>query len=169
MKVNNRVFFLFGLFLISCGCWGQKFELTSNGIYSAADHAANYIEYKSLNKSSEDLYAYCDHKLGYEVDFFTYTVNAVPQTRTISVEGTMNGSSLLVFGKTEISFRLTFEFKNSTVKVTPELMKTNGKPLNYNILFNKKGNPRLSAPKNKIENEINTLVYKILGEVVEIN
>ena len=166
---NNKAILFFLTFLIPIISWGQKFELTSEGLRSSVNLEDNAIEYMTREMSLSDLYAHCKHKLVYEVDFFSYTTNTIPGTNNITVEGYINGSSLLVFGKTEISFKILLEFKETGVLVTPELTKTNGKPLNYGVLFNKKGKVRLAAPKNKIETEINTLIYKILGDIVEIH
>lgn len=150
---------------IACG---QTFELTSEGLRSSSNLSANYIEYLSLGKSKTELYDFCDHKLGYGMDFFSYQMTYIPQSLQIQIEGSLEGSSLLVFGKTEIHFAILLECNDNGIKVEPQLSKTNGKPLNYGILFNKKGNARMSSTKNKIETEINALIYKIIGEVVDI-
>ncbi|MBQ8889850.1 MAG: hypothetical protein IJY59_10275 [Bacteroidaceae bacterium] len=153
---------------MSCYCNAQKLIFTSEGMRSSEDPSSEFVEYKASKDQTDFLWDYTKKKLSSGVDFFSYTIDYIGDDK-IRISGYIDGASMLVFGKTEISFSLLMEFDAYKVRVGAELSKSNGKPLKYGLLFSKKtGKVRLAAPKNKIEEDINRLINKILGDAVVI-
>lgn len=155
------------LWVLTSFCNAQKLILTHDGLCSSVNTNLNYAEYISNSNSHEQMYDYCSNLLS-KVEFLQYNIETFKKDRII-INGFIDGNSLLIFGKSEIQFKLYLNFEDNKIKVNADLSKTNGKELNYNILFTKKGKVRLSAPKKKIENEINGLITKIIGNIVTIS
>lgn len=168
MILKRLLFLFFSIIGVSCFCHAQKLVLTSNGMRSSEDLSSASVEYKANDDQTDFLWDYTKKKLSSGVDFFSYTIDYIGDDK-IRIGGYIDGASMLVFGKTEITFSMLMEFDAYKVKVSSELSKTNGKPLKFGSLFSKKtGKVRLAAPKNKIEEEINRLIDKILGDAVVI-
>lgn len=144
----------------------QKLVLTREGIRSSDDKQSKYVEYASKEFDQKEMFEHCS-KLLSGIGFLSYNVEKYKVERII-VDGYIDGASLLVFGNSAILFKLCFEFVDQGVKVSADLTKTNGKELNYGILFTKTDKVRFAAPKNKIETDINTLINKIIGNIVAI-
>lgn len=167
MLINKLLILLIGFWLFPTSSFGQQFVLTKLGLRSSVDTTSNFVHYKSLNKNKKELYEFCENKVEYSIDFFPFKKELQPQFDQITIEGKLEHNSFLVFGKSQILFLIKFNFEETGIKVVPELLKTNGKQLNFNLLFKKDGTARISSIKNTIEQEINDIIQKVIQEVVE--
>lgn len=166
MILKRHLLLFFCIIGISCFCNAQKLVLTSEGIRSSEDASSSFVEYEANDDQTELLWNYAKKKLSSGVDFFSYTIDYIGEEK-IRINGYIDGASMLVFGKTEITFSLLMEFDAYKVKIGADLSKSNGKPLKYGLLFSSKtGKVRLAAPKNKIEEELNRLIVKVLGDAI---
>jgi len=162
----RKILFVLLFGSISLVCNAQKLVLTANGMRSSQDQQLDYVEYVSKELGQKELFDYCVKELS-GVSYLSYSVEK-KENKEIALYGYIESTSLIVFGKSSIRFIMTFIFEDGTIRIKADLTKNNGNELNCTRLFSKKGKVRLAAPKNKIEDEINTLIRQIIGNVVVI-
>lgn len=164
--MNRKSVFIIICLLVNCYCYAQQLLLTQAGLISSEDPAKPYVEYAYRDCDFSQMKSYLDKQLE-SVQFFKYNVKYLDD-KTINIGGFMESNRFLVFGTREIVFNIQLELKSTSVKVEAKLSKTNGKALNYGILFSKNGKVRYAPAKNKIEEEIQSLIELIFGTQIII-
>lgn len=161
----------FLLFFLWCGLSlvgnAQQLELTRDGLRSSADPSSKQVEYASKELAGAEMFDRCSQRLA-GVDFLAYNVEREANNKRIVINGYIDGAGLLVFGRTEILFKLYLDFEDSGVKTAVDLTKSNGSELSFNAVISKKGKVLLSAPKKTIETTINTLIENAIGDIAVI-
>ncbi len=148
-------------------CQAQRLELTREGMRSSVDSSSVYVEYFYAHNSKKSVIEYFDKKVA-GVDFFSYETRKIGEDKAI-VSGYIDGTILIIFGRSEIAFELQFSFDESSVKVSCGLATTSGKPLKLGRLFGKKsGKARISGPKTLIETKVNDIIRSVFDEEVII-
>lgn len=164
---SRRILFVMCLMLCCC-CKAQRLLLTQTGMACSEEQTKPYVEYAYRDCNREQMMAYLDQKFK-STTFFNYSIKKVGDN-TITIKGYMENASFLMLGSKEISFTLQLEMEEKSVKIDVKLAKGgSGKPLNYGIMFSKKGKVRFVPAKNKIEDEINGLIEQIFDTKVIIN
>lgn len=148
-------------------CNAQKLILTADGMRSSVNQQLDYVEYTSKELTQKELFENCINELS-RVTYLSYSIEK-KEYNVITLYGYIESASLIVFGKSSIRFILHLIFEDSTIRVKTNLTKTNGDELNCSRLFTKNGKVRLTPPKKKIEEEINTLIRQIVENIVEID
>lgn len=163
----KKILFILLLGSISLVGSAQKLVLTADGMRSSLNQQLDYVEYASKELTQTELFNYCDKELS-GVSYLSYSIEK-KGNKEITLYGYIESASLIIFGKSSIRFIMNLIFEDTTIRVKTNLTKTNGNELNCARLFTKKGKVRLAAPKNKIEDEVNTLIRQIIEKVVDIN